>query len=324
MSAVTVRPERAVRQLMAAVLAAIAALGAVTGCSGSSPESRPTQAPPAAEVVIGSFNFDESALIAEIYAQALEHAGIAVRRQFRLGPRELLHPALRQGLVDVVPEYLGSALTSLTTSSSGAPGPGEQSSVLARLRAALAPWQLTVLTPARASNQNAFAVTRATARRFGLRSLSDLAAVAPKLVLGGPSECPQRPYCLPGLERVYGIAVRRFVALDSESQRVTALEQGVIDIAVTFSTDGRLATGAAVPLIDDKRLEPVESVAPVVSRRALDRYGPALTKALDAVSAALDQRGLTFLNWRVSVAGKDLRSEAGSWLRRHRLVGAGS
>jgi osmoprotectant transport system substrate-binding protein len=310
------------RQLIAAVLAVVAALSAVTGCTESSRGGLPDPAP-AAEVVIGSFNFDESALIAEIYAQALEHAGIAVRREFRLGPRELLHPALRQGLVDVVPEYLGSALTSLRPPA-GTPDLGEQSSVLARLRAALAPWQLTVLAPARASNQNAFAVTRATAQRFGLRNLSDLAAVAPRLVLGGPSECPQRPYCLPGLKRVYGIEFRRFVALDSESQRVTALEQGVIDIAVTFSTDGRLATGAAVTLIDDKRLEPVESVAPVVSRRALDLHGPLLSRTLDDVSAALDQRSLTFLNWRVSVAGKDLRSEAGSWLRRHQLVGAGS
>lgn len=319
MGAVTVRPGRAARLLIAAV----AVLSVLTGCTDR-PGDRKDPPRPVPEVVIGSFNFDESTLVAEIYAQALEYAGIAVRREFRIGSRELLHPALRQGLVDLVPEYLGSALTSLTAPT-GDQGLelGDQVAVLARLRASLLPWRLVALTPARASNQNAFAVSRATAQRFHLRTLSDLAAVAPRLVLGGPSECPQRPYCLPGLRRVYGMEVRRFLALDSESQRMTALEQGVIDIAVTFTTDGRLATGAAVPLVDDKRLEPVESVVPVVSQRAVDRYGARLTEALDAVSAALDQRSLTFLNWRVSVAGQDLASEARNWLRRHGLVGAG-
>lgn len=307
------------RRWIAATLAGTVAV-VITSCTSSGDRSE--QPPLSAAVVIASFNFDESALIAEIYAQAVEHAGIPVRREFRLGPRELVQPALRQGLIDITPEYLGSALISTT------PGAGDRAinladpgAVLAALRAALAPWRLIVLHPATASDQNAFAVTRTTARRYGLRTLTDLARVASRLVLGGPSECPQRPYCLAGLERVYGMHVRHFLPLDSESQRATALEEGMIDVGVTFTTDGRLAAGSVVALVDDKHLEPVESVTPVVSQRTASRYGARLTGTLDAVSAALDQRSLTFLNWRVSVAGKDIATEARSWLYRHGLIG---
>ncbi len=308
------------RYRLAAVLAAAAV---AAGCAPSG--ERAEQLPPPSAVVVASFNFDESALIAEIYAQALEHSGIPVHRELRLGPRELVQPALRQGLVDLVPEYLGSALIGLT------PGAGpsgidlsDPAAVLAALRSALRSRGLVVLRPAAASDQNAFAVTRSTAARYGLHTLTDLAAVSPSLVLGGPSECPRRPYCLAGLERVYGLQVRRFVAVDSESQRATALEEGVIDVGVTFSTDGRLRAGSAVALVDDKHLQPVESVAPVVSVRAVERYGRRLAAALDAVSAALDQRSLGFLNWRVSVAGKDLATEARNWLHRHGLIDGGS
>jgi len=316
-SAVAMATGHMLRRWAATVLAG--ALAMISGCTSDPRDSG--ERPPPAAVVIGSFNFDESALVAEIYAQALEHAGIPVHREFRLGPRELVQPALRQGLIDLAPEYLGSALISTTPAAVAQDvNLTDPAAVLAGLRAALAPSGLTVLTPATASDQNAFAVTRETARRYSLRTLSDLAEVAPTLVLGGPSECPQRPYCLKGLERVYGIQVRRFVALDSQSQRATALEEGVIDVGVTFTTDGRLLTGTLVALADDKHLQPVESVTPVVSERALGKYGARLTRTLDAVSAALDQQSLSFLNWRVSVAGKDIATEARNWLQRHGLT----
>ncbi|MDQ1745038.1 MAG: osmoprotectant transport system substrate-binding protein [Pseudonocardiales bacterium] len=303
------------RHWLAALLAGAVALA---GCTPSG--NRGAQAIPSDAVVVASFNFDESALLAEIYAQALEHSGIPVHRELRLGPRELVQPALRQGLVDIVPEYLGSALITFD------PGIrpidlGDRNTVLAALRSALPRWGLTVLDPAGASDQNVFTVTRSTARRYGLRTLTDLAAVAPAMTLGGPSECPRRPYCLAGLERVYGIRVRRFVPLDDASQRATALEEGVIDVGVTFSTDGRLAAGPTVALVDDKRLQPIEAVTPLVSRRAVNRHGRRLSTTLDAVSAALDQNSLSFLNWRVSVAGMDPGTEARNWLYRHGLLG---
>jgi osmoprotectant transport system substrate-binding protein len=298
----------------APVLALLVALGACD--SGTAPT--PPTGPPAA-VVVASFNFAESELLAEIYAQALRAAGVPVRLELDLGPRELVAPALREGLVDIVPDYLGTELESLAPNA--AVDRTDPHSVLAALRRALAPLHLLALRPSTAADQNGFAVTRATAARLHLRTLSDLAAVRPPLVLGGPSECPTRPYCLAGLRRVYGLRVRRFVAIDDETQRATALAQGVIDVAVTFTTDGLLATGRSVLLRDDRRLQPTERVVPIVSAAAVRRFGTRRDGTLDMVSAALDSAALRFLNWRVSVAGKTPAEEARGWLHRHRLPG---
>ena len=308
--------------VLAVLLAATAVLG---GCAGR-PAAR--AAPPAA-VVVASFNFDESRLLAEIYAQALEGAGIPVRREFDLGPRELVWPALRQGLVDVVPEYLGTAVTTAvtTTAATGVAAPPSVAglsgtALLARLRALLRPWSLVPLTPSRASDQNALAVLAAVARGRGLATIDDLVARLPPVVLAGPSECPTRPLCLPGLERVYGLRVRAFAAFDDTQQRFAALSQGDAGAEITFTTDPLRATGQLVVLADDRHLQPDEAVTPVVSSRLLARWGRRAVLALDAVSAALTTPALTFLNWRVSVAGKSLHAEAAAWLRRHGLPAA--
>jgi osmoprotectant transport system substrate-binding protein len=110
------------------------------------------------------------------------------------------------------------------------------------------------------------------------------------------------------------------VAYDRETQRVTALEEGLVDVAVVFTTDGLLAARDLVLLADDRGLQPAENVVPVVSDRAVDRYGPQVVDTLDAVSAQLDRASLTFLNWRVEVAGGSARSEARGWLLRHGLL----
>jgi osmoprotectant transport system substrate-binding protein len=139
------------------------------------------------------------------------------------------------------------------------------------------------------------------------------------LVLGGNSECPSRPLCQLGLRRVYGMTFQGFRAIDDQQQRYTALEQGVIDVEATITTDPRLADGSLVLLSDDRGLQPVESVVPVVSAAA-GRYGSRLTRTLDAVSAVLDSQALRFLNWRVAVAGRSVQAEARGWLQRHGLL----
>jgi len=285
---------------------------------GSGQGGAPQQSNPDNAVVVAAFNFPESKLLAEIYSQALEHSGMPVRRQFDLGPRELVQPAQRQGFVDVVPEYLGSALTGVAPNV--AVDLTDSSAVLAALRTALRPWKLEALQPAPASDQNGFAVTRATADRLRLRTLSDLAAESAILTLGGPSECPTRRYCMAGLQRVYGMQFKRFLAFDDESQRAAALTEGVIDVAVTFTTNGQLATGKVVLLMDDRKLQPAEQVVPVVSSRVVQTYGARLVDTLNAVSVALDTPGLLFLNWRVTVAQRPFADEAHGWLERHRLV----
>lgn len=286
------------------------------------PSCRDPATPPAAdrdptEVVVASFNFPESTLVAEIYATALEAAGIPVRRELGLGPRELVQPALLGGLVDVVPEYLGTALASVHAAAVPPGDPGAARQALAR---ALDGRGVRVLDPAEAQNQNGVVVARATAEHFGLSKVSDLAAHSSGFVLGGPPECPERPYCLPGLEGVYGLRFGGFLPLDTEQQRAAALVDGVVDAAVMFTSDGRLATGDLVLLADDRGLQPSENLVPVVSARALDRHGPRLVEVLDAVSARLTANGLRFLNWRVSMAGKDVATEARGWLERQSLI----
>ena len=305
------------RALYALVLAAAAVLAGCTSSGPARPGASETSGPP--PVVIASFNFAESSLLAEIYAQSLQNAGIPVRREFDLGPREIVRPALQRGLVDVVPEYLGTALTSLDPSAVVEHRSAD--ALLADLRRVARQWDLAVLQPSAAADQNGFAVLATTARRLGLRTLSDLARVAHQLVLGGSTECPTRPLCQPGLHKVYGITFSGFRAFDDAAQRLTALQQGVIDVEVTFTTDPRLADGSIVLLRDDKGLQPVESVVPMVTARVVRDYGDRLIHALDAVSATLTSDALRFLNWRVAVAGKDPRAEARNWLQRHGLLG---
>jgi osmoprotectant transport system substrate-binding protein len=271
-------------------------------------------APPRAPVVVASFNFPESVLLGEIYSQALEHAGVPVRRELGLGPREMVLPALHQGLVDVVPEYLGSALAGVD-SSTGVGG-ASLAEERARLAGTLRAWNVELLAPAPAANQNGLAVTAAIANRYHLRTISDLASVAPKLTLGGPSVCPRRPYCLVGFQSVYSVRFARFISFDAEEQRIAALEQGVVDVAVMFSTDGELATGNFVLLDDDRHLQPAENVTPLVSTRAIETYGARVVAALEAVSAKLTSPGLVFLNWRIGLGGKDITAEARGWLER--------
>ncbi|HYB48733.1 MAG TPA: glycine betaine ABC transporter substrate-binding protein, partial [Streptosporangiaceae bacterium] len=212
----------------------------------------------------------------------------------------------------------GSALTSLEPAADVAMS--DPAAVRGRLMRALARWHVQVLRPAAAQDQNGLAVTRATASRLRLHAMSDLRPLAPRMVLGGPPECPQRPYCLPGLRRVYGLEFARFVPLDTEQERIDAIEQGVVDVVVLDTTDGYLAGGDLVLLADDRRLQPAENVVPVVRADAVARYGARLVGALDAVSARLTTNDLIFLNWRVTVAGNDVLAEARAWLERQGIL----
>ena len=305
-------------RLGAVVACALALLSSVACSTGSHAAAGRATRRPGADVVVASFNFPESELLAQIYAQALAGAGIPVEPELNLGPRELVLPAFQQGLVDLVPEYLGSALTSLQPNA--AVGPRDEATERAELAGAVRPWGGHVLTPAPAENQNGLVVTRTTAEKYRLRAVSDLARVAGQMTLTGPAECPQRDYCLEGLQRVYGLHFRNFIPFDAGQERVTALNEQVADVAVMFTTDAYLATGDLVLLADDRNLQPSENVVPLASGTAVSRYGGRLTQTLDAVSARLTTANLVFLNWRVLLDGKDPGTEARGWLERHGLL----
>jgi len=290
----------------------------VVGCQPGRAPARPPVAGRDGAVVVASFNFPESELLAAVYGLAIRHAGIPVRFQLGLGPRELVQPALEQHLVDVVPEYLGTALTSLEAHPDVTmPDPA---AVRGELADALAPWHVQVMTPAAAQDQNGIVVTEATACRLGLHKVSDLRRAAGRLTLGGSPECPDRPYCLPGLRTAYGLGFARFLPFDTEAQRVSALGLGVVDVAVLDTTDGNLAAGDLVLLADDHRLQPAENIVPVITDSAMARYGQRLAGAVNAVSARLTSAALLFMGWRIEVAGADVMAEARGWLERHGIV----
>ena len=266
-------------------------------------------------VVVASFDFAESRLVAEIYAQALEGEGITVDRQLNLGPRELVVPALRQGFVDVVPEYAGSALDAVAPGSEVARR--DVATVVDQLARTVDAWGLDVLASSKASNQNVVAVTADTAAERGLAATSDLVPIASSLTLGGPPECPARPRCLLGLEDVYGLEFDSFVPFTSEELVRRALVDGVIDVGVLFSTDAALLGDALVVLRDDRGLQPADNIVPLVRSGALDDRAIA---ALDEVSEQLTTSNLRFLNWRVANAGHGNVAEARAWLLRHDLI----
>ena len=181
------------------------------------------------------------------------------------------------------------------------------------------------MSPASAQDANAIVVTGATASRYRLRTISDLARVAPALVFGGPPECPERPDCLPGLRRTYGLRFRAFAALDAGGPLTRqALRAGDIGAALLFTTDPAIRVLHLVELADNLDLQSAENVIPVLRRATADRYGPGLMAALDAVSARLSTDVLTALDAQAELDGRDPHAVARSWLRQQGLLSAGT
>jgi osmoprotectant transport system substrate-binding protein len=293
----------------------VASLATALAACDSSPQERSTQPAVTTDdrITVASFDFPESNLIAELYSQALEGGGFTVERTYGVGPRELVGPALLRGLVEVVPEYAGTALQFVTlgtsTPSQDVTGTHDE------LVAALAERPVTALEAAPAQNANTFVVTLETAAQYELRTLSDLAPVAGQLVFGGPPECAARPLCLLGLQETYGITFGEVVRLDVGGEATRhALATGAIDVGLLFTTDPALLRGSFLELDDDRGLQPAENVTPLVRTEVIDRFGPSVASILDSVSERLTTEELRRLNANLAIEGADLASVARRWL----------
>lgn len=255
---------------------------------------------------IGAFNFPESAILSNIYAGALRNDGFTVNVRANLGSREIVGPALQKGEIDT---YIGYAATDLEfwNNNAGQATPDAQETV-AKLNTVLAPKGLTALTPALAVDQNTFAVTQATADRLRVRRLSDLTPIAGQLTLGGPPECPTRPFCAKGLEDRYGITFRGFKALDAGGPLTkTALRNGDIDVGLLFTSDSK----GFVLLEDDKKLQNADAVVPIIKT---DKIDDEARTVMNNVSAKLTTDALSDLNERVNVNKEDPDAVAQTWL----------
>jgi osmoprotectant transport system substrate-binding protein len=293
------------------VLLLLPILLTLAACTTGSDRSTPAGRGVSDAITVGSFNFGESVVLAELYSQALEGGGFRVRRAYELGTREFVGPALAAGLVDVVPEYGGSALEFWSLNAQA--GTSDATATLEQLRRVLAARGLVALDPAPAQDANTFVVTRQTAERYGLRAVSDLGPVARQLTFGGPPECPTRPFCLLGLQRVYGLRFKDLVSLDTAGPvTLQAIENGNVDVALLLTTDPAVG-GPLVELTDDRRLQPAENVTPLVRREVIDRWGPGVAARLDAVSRRLTTEDLRHLNALVA-GGESAPAVARQWL----------
>ncbi|WP_018548595.1 ABC transporter substrate-binding protein [Streptomyces sp. LaPpAH-108] len=252
-------------------------------------------------LTIGSAGFTESDLLAQLYAQLLDQAGYRTS-MLTVANRELYEPALESGQIDVVPEYAATLADWLNAKKHGADAPPAGSPDLAAtmksLRALAAPRGLTVLPPGRAVDQNAFAVRAAYAREHHLKTLSDLGASGLKVRLAAGDECVRRPYCAPGLKKVYGIHI---TGVDPKgvgtTQAKRAVQEGHDQMVLTTTTDATLDSFGLVLLADDKHLQNADYIVPVVNRARAG--GPRVAKALDRLNDVLTTQDLADMNRQV-------------------------
>ena len=298
-----------------AALAAVALIGLLAaGCSGNAGPQPPAEHPGRPSITVVSFDFPESEILADLYAQALRRQGYPIEVVPRLGPREIVEPALEQGRADFVPGYLGSSLNFLSETRMATADPRV---VHARLQRVLAARGLSALEFAPAQDRNGFVVTGELAVAHRLRRLSDLRPIAAQLVFGGPPECPDRPLCLIGLRDVYRLKFKRFEPITSRAVTADALETGEIDVGMIETTNGSLADRDLVQLEDDRRLQPAENVVPIVRKAIIAAYGPALVRLVDAVTSQLTTKDLIEMNQRVEAHEADPAAVAADWLRGH-------
>jgi osmoprotectant transport system substrate-binding protein len=289
-------------------LAAVAALG-LAGCGGGDDalESDSGDTGSSGSVVVGSANFPENVLLAEIYAGALNAAGVDASTKPNIGAREAYLGGLEDGSIDMIPEYTGNLRLYYDENASASDPEG----VYKELQAAL-PADLTVLDYAEAQDKDAVVVTQDTADKYSLASIGDLASVAGDLTLGGPPEWKTRSTGVPGLKKVYGVTFGDFVELDAGGPlTLDALVNGRIDAGNLFSTDPNLADKDLVVLEDPESLFAAQNVVPLVRQ---DAVSDTVTQTLNDVSAKLDTATLGELVTKVVIDKEDAADVAADFL----------
>jgi osmoprotectant transport system substrate-binding protein len=297
-------------RVVAAGLAATAGL-TLTACGGGS--SNPLNSSPAkGTVVVGSGNFPESELIAEIYAQALTAKGVKVTRKFNIGTREVYYPELKNGTIGVVPEYNGALLSYLVPSSTAA----STSAVNAALAGQL-PSTVKVLQSSAAQDSDSVTVTAATAAQDHLKSIADLAPYAKNMTFGGPPEFKTRADGVPGLHKDYGLTFKGFDPLDESGPiTIAALQNGKAQAADLFTTTPQIITDHLVVLSDPKNDFAAQNVVPLVNTKDVSSTAEA---ELNAVSAKLTTASLLQMDKQTGVDHADYATVAKTWLSQNGL-----
>ena len=301
------------RTLRGAVLGMVAAL-TLAACGGDgddgssgNPLDQPTKAQ--SNLVVGSANFPESQLLAEIYAGALEAKGLKVTKKLNIGAREIYYEQVKSGAISVMPEYNGALLTTSIDKNSAAVTTEE---INAELKAKL-PATLEMLNSSTAEDKDSVTVNQETATKHNLKSIADLKPVAKDFVIGGPSEFKTRTQGLVGLEQKYGLTFKRFQPFDANAQAtlVKLLKDNKIQAADLFTTDPAIPENKFVVLEDPENVFSAQNVTPLVYKSAVNETARA---ALNAVSAKLTTQNLLDMMRQIAVDKKDPDVVAKEWL----------
>jgi osmoprotectant transport system substrate-binding protein len=264
-------------------------------------------------VTVAGFNFPESSILAQLYGQALAHDGYTVNYKPNLGTRKVVAPALQSAQIDMYPGYAASELEYYNN------GAGEATAdpvaTTAKLNTYLAKINAEALTPSQAFDGNAYAVTKATAAKYNLKTLSDLTPIAGQLVFGAGPECPTYKFCLPGLASVYGLHFKQTLTLDTDGPATrAAFKNGSIQVGLVFSSDADLNALGLVVLQDDKHMIAADNVVPVV-RTAIATSE--VTSVLNKVDAGLTTADLVTMNGQVELLHQDADAVATAYLQQH-------
>ena len=296
---------RFTRPLAFGAIALLAATFAVPAASASASSSKPS-------IVIGSTNFEEQAIVSNIWADVLQKAGYQVKVEPALGTRAIVVPAIEKGQINLEPDYAASLLGFLHGGTPQAAGDNISTAIPADQKA-LASSGVTVLPASKALDTNVFAVTAATAKKDHLTTLSSLKPYASKLTLGGPPECPTFAGCEPGLKKVYGLNFAGFKSLDEAGPlSVAALKNGEVQVVELYSSNGDVASNNFVALTDNKHLEGADYIVPVI-RKSVATTGVA--KVLNQIDAKLTTSAIEKLNLDVTDKQEQPAAVAQSWVK---------
>jgi osmoprotectant transport system substrate-binding protein len=264
-------------------------------------------------LVVGGANFTEMSVMEQLYGQLLAKNGYSVSYK-QVDNREIYEPALEQGQIDVVPDYAATLANFISkkTGGTGDIATADANETVQKMQPLLTKLGLTAFSASPAKDNNAFAVTKKYAQANTLKTLSDLAKLGKPVVLAATTECPDRPFCQPGLEKTYGMKISKVLPLGFGSpQAKQAVTSGKADLVLTGTTDATLDQLGLVLLEDDKGLQQADNIVPVVGKKANTAEVKAL---LDKLSAALTTQDLTQLNAKVDAQRQTAQQVAKDYL----------
>jgi osmoprotectant transport system substrate-binding protein len=299
---------RAAKAAFAVSLGVAIVLGLFAGTARPAASAGPT-------IAIGTKDFPEEYILGELYKQALEAKGFTVDAKGTLGSTELIHTALTSGKIDFYPEYTGVIVEVVHHKTS----PRSAARTYALAKTLEAKNGLLLLKPTPFSDTDVIAVTNATAKKYGLKTVADLKKVG-AFTFGGFPECKTRPTCFLGLTKTYGVKNASFVPLAGISA-YAALDAGKVLAADVFSTDPPLGKGSKYTVLSDpKHIGGFQNVAPIVKASVAKQAGAKFAQAVNAVSAKLSQGAIVAMNKAVIVDKKAPAAVAKAFLQANNLV----